>query len=116
MLDWLKGKPKEPQETAPPPPPMDIAADELAGLTDPHYIVDLRDLGDFRKGHVKGAHQLSYMELSKRTHELPSDRLIIIVDQSSRRGRQAAKLLRSYGFDARNLKGGIGSWTEKLVR
>ena len=116
VLDWLKGKPKEDKETAPPPPPVDIPAEELAALTVAHYIVDLRDLSEFRKGHLKGAHQLSYMELSKRTHELPIDRLIITVDQSARRGRQAAKLLRSYGFEARNLKGGVGSWTEKLVK
>ncbi len=113
MLDWLKGKPKEPKEAA---PPVDMGADELAGLQAPHYIVDLRDLSEFRKGHLKGAHQIPYMELSKRTHELPTDRLIITVDQSDRRGRQATKLLRSYGFEARNLKGGIGSWTEKLVK
>jgi len=42
--------------------------------------------------------------------------LIVTVDSSVRRGRQAAKLLNTEGFEARNLKGGIQAWTGKLVK
>lgn len=114
MLDWLKGKPKA--EKAP-ETPLDVDATEFLNL-DPKacYLLDLRDLATFRQGHIKGAHQLPYVELNRRMHELPTNKVIVTVDTSERRGKQAAKLLKQSGLDARNLKGGMAGWTGKLVK
>ncbi|MCL5116844.1 MAG: rhodanese-like domain-containing protein [Firmicutes bacterium] len=113
MLDWLKGKPKAAREAE---PPVDMDFEELNDSPNPYYVVDLRDLTAYRQGHIKGSHLIPYMELTKRMHELPKNQMIVAVDASERRGRQAAKLLRTEGFRAHNLKGGIAGWTGKLVK
>lgn len=114
MLEWLKGKPKVDKVVE---PPLEIGEAELKSLpTDEYYLLDLRDLAAFRTGHIKGAHLMPYMELNQRMYELPTDRLIVTVDASARRGRQAAKLIKSSGLQARNLAGGITGWTGKLVK
>lgn len=111
MLEWLKGKSKT--EVA----PLEIAADELQALkADQYYLLDLRELKAYRQGHIKGSHLIPFAELNRRMHELPTDRLIVTVDVSPRRGRQAAKQLRSGILEARSLKGGISAWPGKLVK
>lgn len=114
MLEWLKGKPKV---EAAPEPPLDIDEDEMKALDPKHYyLLDLRSLAVFRKGHIRGAHQMPYADLSRRMYELPKEVLIVTVDASARRGRQAAKLIKTSGLSARNLKGGMAGWTAKLVK
>lgn len=115
ILNWFKGKSQPKVEKV----PIDITVEELRAVQQEKvmcYMVDLRDQAQFRSGHIKGSHLLPYAELNRRMHELPDEGLIVTVDSSPRRGRQAAKLLRSYTYDARNLKGGVGAWTEKLVK
>lgn len=113
LLDWLMPK------RTPSGPPVDILASEIGevGKTEaPWFLVDLRDMSAFRKGHIKGSHLIPYLELTRRMHEIPKNCMVVTVDTSERRGRQAAKLLRGDGYNARNLKGGIGGWPGKLVK
>ncbi|NMP22303.1 rhodanese-like domain-containing protein [Sulfobacillus harzensis] len=114
MLEWLRGKSKNSGDK---PAPLDINPEELNALSaNQYYLLDLRDLKAFREGHIKGAHQVPFSELNRRMFELPTDRLIITVDVSERRSRQAAKQLRQAALEARSLKGGLNAWTGKLVK
>lgn len=113
VLDWLTGKkPGATQEQV----PLAVNADEVERDRSGLYLVDLRNLTAYRQGHIKGAHLIPYLELRKRVHEIPAGMSVVTVDQSERRARQAAKLLRQDGYTARYLKGGLGSWTGKLVK
>lgn len=113
MLEWLKSKSKGNGEKS---EPIDMLGETLLVSSSGVYVLDLRDLTQFRQGHIKGSHLIPYAELTQRTHELPHDRLIVTVDATDRRGRQAAKLLRKEGYRASNLKGGINAWPGKLVK
>lgn len=114
MLEWIKGKIKGESSST---PPLDIDQNELSGLRpNQYYLLDVRDLKAYRQGHIKGSHLIPYQELNGRMHEVPTDRLIVTVDGSVRRSRQAAKLLRTGALDARSLKGGMAGWTGKLVK
>ncbi len=113
MLAWLKGRGKSNTEAA----PLEITAEELQSIpSHQYYVLDLRDLKAYRQGHIKGSHLIPFAELNGRMHELPTDRLIVTVDTSPRRARQAAKQLRSAILESRSLKGGISAWTGKLVK
>lgn len=109
MLQFLKGKR---DQTV----PLAISAEELSSRQREFYIVDLRDLSEFRQGHIKGAHLIPYLEFTKRTHELPTAGWLAIVDAKGGRARQTAKLLQQDGFDVRYLKGGMRSWAGKTVK
>lgn len=113
VLDWLKGKKSDDSAE---PVPLAMNAADVERERPELYLVDLRDLTAYRQGHIKGSHLIPYLELSKRVHEIPSGLVVITVDASERRARQAAKLLRQDGYAARYLKGGIGGWTGKLVK
>ncbi|MCY0898344.1 MAG: rhodanese-like domain-containing protein [Firmicutes bacterium] len=114
MIEWLKGQFKRGPRTA--REPLDVDGRALLSSGQRYFVVDLRDLSRYRQGHIKGSHLIPYVELQKRLHELPAKEPILTVDASERRGRQAAKLLRSYGYRAVNLRGGIQGWPEKLVK
>jgi rhodanese-related sulfurtransferase len=113
VLDWLTGKKSGTGEVQ---IPLAMTADELDRERTGLYLVDLRDLTAYRKGHIKGAHLIPYLELRTRVHEIPLGVSVVTVDSSERRARQAAKLLRQDGYAARYLKGGLGGWTGKLVK
>ena len=54
--------------------PADAAAAVAAGTA---VIVDVRDLGSWTAGHVKGALHIPFGELQQRLAELPRDKRII---------------------------------------
>ncbi|MCY0878861.1 MAG: rhodanese-like domain-containing protein [Firmicutes bacterium] len=114
MLQWFKERITRSPKAA--PEPLDVDGQTLLRSGERYFVVDLRELSLYRKGHIRGSHLIPYLELQKRLHELPDKQPILTVDANERRGRQAAKLLRSYGYRAVNLKGGIQGWPEKLVK
>lgn len=114
MLDWLfrRSGPNVKE-------PSTITAAELMELLPQGAVtlLDVRELHEYRSGHIKGSTLIPLMELSKRIHEVPGDRLVVTICHSGRRAEQARRILHSKGFDrVRTLKGGITQWTGKLVK
>lgn len=85
-------------------------------------VLDVRTIGEFRSGHLKGAMQadwLNQIQFDERTSYLEKDHPLYVYCMSGNRGTEAAKYLREKGFnDVRNLDGGLVAWKssgKKLV-
>jgi rhodanese-related sulfurtransferase len=89
-------------------------AEELAGeLADGSdvQIVDVRDLSEWRAGHIPGARHIPLGELEHRLAELDDQRPVVLVCLSGSRSARATNALLRAGFhDVRNLDRGMVGW------
>lgn len=94
---------------------LDCTQVEELMLGNPPQIVDLRDPEEFYgpKGHLRGALNLPFRELSRRIHELDTShpRPIVLVDETDRRAYEAAAILKAHGHPwVHVLMGGLKAW------
>ncbi|MGY1452848.1 rhodanese-like domain-containing protein [Streptomyces sp. SS8] len=75
-------------------------------------VVDVRDRGEYRTGHVPGARPAPLSLLPLKPAELPRDRPVYVICQSGGRSTQATALLRGVGYDAHSASGGTAAWTD----
>ena len=77
-------------------------------------ILDVRSGSGYREGHVPGAINIPFEELTARAKELPKDKEIISCcwDVTCLLCTKASYVLASKGFTAREMIGGIGAWQE----
>lgn len=90
-----------------------INADEAItriNSANPPYLLDVREVHEFRTGHIPGAFLLPLGELSARLKELPRDREILVICRSGNRSGMATRQLHSAGYNAVNLSGGMIGW------
>ena len=76
------------------------------------WVVDVRDSGEYRGGHVPGARLMPLSTLPLRVAELPKDQPVYVICQAGGRSAQATALLRGLGIDARSVAGGTAAWAE----
>ncbi len=78
-------------------------------------VVDVRDQGEFRAGHITGAVNIPYAQLRDKAVELEKfkSKQIIVVDKMGQHAGSAGKVLREKGFDVVRLQGGITEWTQQ---
>ena len=70
-------------------------------------FVDVRDVFVFEKSHVKGALNLPLEVLFQQINTIPVDRLVIVYDETGKKGHQALRTLRGAGFkEVINISGG----------
>jgi NADPH-dependent 2,4-dienoyl-CoA reductase/sulfur reductase-like enzyme/rhodanese-related sulfurtransferase len=74
-------------------------------------ILDVREPGEFKMGHVEGAVNIPLNSLRPRMHELPRDREILVYCAVGQRSYYASRALRLNGFNARNISGGFRSYS-----
>ena len=74
------------------------------------YVLDVRDLEEFARGHVEGAANIPLNSLRERMGELPRDREILAYCAVGQRSYYASRALRLKGLPARNISGGITSY------
>ena len=80
-------------------------------------ILDVREPGEFKMGHVEGAVNIPLNSLRPRMHELPRDREILVYCAVGQRSYYASRALRLHGFNARNISGGMRSYhAERQIR
>ncbi len=72
-------------------------------------ILDVREPGEFKMGHVEGAINIPLNSLRVRMNELPRDREILVYCAVGQRSYYASRALRLHGFNARNISGGMRS-------
>jgi rhodanese-related sulfurtransferase len=75
-----------------------------------HILLDVRNSNEYSSEHMQGAQNIPFAKLPKKLNELPKDQPVIVVCRSGPRGREAAHLLQSQGYDVANLVGGIHGW------
>jgi rhodanese-related sulfurtransferase len=80
-----------------------------------HYLVDkkplwidVRDVFSYERAHVEGAINIPLEILFTEMNQLPKDKLILVYDQTGKKGHQALRLLKGAGFDqVINVSGGF---------
>ncbi len=89
-----------------------VTANETASLfkKDTGFILDVSNLGEFEKGHVKGALNIPVDELRGRLADVPKGKELFVYDSTGFRGHLAIRILKENGFTSvRNITGGYNS-------
>ena len=70
-------------------------------------FIDVRDVFAFEKSHVKGALNLPLEVLAQQINAIPAKRMVIVYDETGKKGHQALRTLLGAGFkDVTNISGG----------
>ena len=73
-------------------------------------LVDVRERAEWKSGHAPQAVHIPLADVEKGSRRLSKDRPVVVVCASGMRSRTGAKHLRSLGFEATSLTGGLGAW------
>lgn len=88
-----------------------IQWDEMTGLGEDTWVVDVRTSVEYSLGTLPGAINIPVDELRSRLTELPKDKPIVVSCAVGLRGYLAYRILIQNGFtDVRNLSGGYKTW------
>jgi NADPH-dependent 2,4-dienoyl-CoA reductase/sulfur reductase-like enzyme/rhodanese-related sulfurtransferase len=80
--------------------------DQLISGKNPVFV-DVRDVFAFKKSHVKGAIHIPLEVLIQQKNSIPANRLVIIYDETGKKGHQALRTLIGAGFkEVVNISGG----------
>lgn len=75
------------------------------------HVLDVRQPAEWRRGHIRGSHNVPLTQLKNHLAQLPREKAIVAVCASGHRSAAAARLLARAGYTVANLKGGIRAWT-----
>jgi hydroxyacylglutathione hydrolase len=88
-----------------------LARSLSAGGPEAPFVIDVRQLGEYERGHVPGALHIMAADLPSTLERLPADRPIATICASGFRSSIAASLLRSAGFGrVAAVAGGVPDW------
>jgi len=74
-------------------------------------LVDVREIAEYRGGHIPGSINIPLSQLQGRISEISRDREVLLYCRSGMRSKRAAAILRGQGFQyLGHLQGGILSW------
>jgi rhodanese-related sulfurtransferase len=82
----------------------------LALLEDGALLVDVRETAEWRTGHAPRARHIPLGRLGTEASRLPRDATIVVMCASGSRSRSGAAQLRSEGYQATSLSGGMSAW------
>ena len=86
------------------------AAEAIEAVHAGALIIDVRRAFEWQRTHIPGAVHLPLEQLPDKCAELPDDRLLITFCTGGLRSYGAANLLLEYGFEAKNISGGLIDW------
>lgn len=77
------------------------------------FILSIRSAEHYEKGHIPGAYNIPYAEVSKieNLKKLPPDKKIVVICYTGHTASQTTMLLNLLGYDAVPLKWGMMNWT-----
>jgi len=92
-------------------------AEWIIGETGDYQIIDIRDPRDFADFHIEGSVNipLALLLSQEGISQLPNYKKIVLVFADGARAGQAWTVLRSRGFEAYILDGGIKGWWDKVM-
>lgn len=73
-------------------------------------LVDVRTMGEFGGGHLKGAKNIPVSDLGGRLKELPKDKTLVLYCRSGARSGQAVRFLKSQGYTELHNLGPMTAW------
>lgn len=72
------------------------------------YILDVREVGEYKAGHINGSKNIPLSELWNRMKEIPKNKPVYIHCRSGQRSYYALKYLKGHGYkDVYNISGGF---------
>lgn len=84
---------------------------KLEKESDKICFIDVRNIDEFRAGHVPGAHCIPLDLIESGVAQIPADRLLVLSCQSGKRSARAKQILESRGFvNLVEMEGGYGAW------
>ncbi|WP_172187385.1 rhodanese-like domain-containing protein [Lentilactobacillus kribbianus] len=72
-------------------------------------LLDVRTATEYRSGHIAIATNWPLAKINQ--YKRQTSEPIYLICQSGRRSKQAAKILRTNGYQVINVRGGMNSWT-----
>ncbi|AWX56287.1 MBL fold metallo-hydrolase [Brevibacillus brevis] len=88
--------------------PLEIAEQVKKGEV---HVVDVRNLAEWKEGHIPDAQHIMLGTLAMRLEEIPHDKPLLVQCRSGARSAIGASILQANGFkDVMNLSGGILKW------
>jgi adenylyltransferase/sulfurtransferase len=123
LIDYEQfcGVPRQAPTAAPPgalAPELEATVEELRELRAsgrPFYLLDVREPQEFQICRIPGSTLIPLGQLPARAGEVPANGPEVIVHcKSGVRSAKAVNLLRERGINARNLKGGILAWIDRV--
>lgn len=94
----------------------EIGVDEVAAMTAPHLLIDVRSSAEYADGHIPGAINIAHdtIQGSEAVLQEWKDKVVILYCRSGRRSTLAAGVLEKAGFsDVRLLEGNMPGWEDK---
>lgn len=89
-----------------------LTAEQFQEESKGNKVIDVREVHEYKRGHIAGAVNIPLSQLPKRLGEIPTDKKVFLYCQSGMRSKQAAKLLSRNGYtNLANLHGGISVWS-----
>ena len=75
-----------------------------------YFLVDLRTPTEYKKGHIKGAHNIFWLNIldAKNLKQLPKDKLIVLICYVGHTSSQILTLLKLLGYNVIAIKYGYG--------
>ena len=80
-----------------------------------NFLLDVRNPEEYKKDGIPGVLNIPLNQLRSEIKRLPKDRVIYIYCGVGQRAYYATRMLRSNGFDARNISGGIQTYNSRRV-
>jgi sulfur-carrier protein adenylyltransferase/sulfurtransferase len=94
---------------------LEISATEAAQqIQSGTFLLDVRDPFEMELSHIEGAYLIPLAELPNRLKELPENKPIIVHCHFGRRSLTAVELLKSRGYNAVSMEGGIDAWAKTV--
>ncbi len=90
--------------------PADVPAVSLDAVPEDAVLLDVRELDEWKAGHVPGAVHVPLGELPARLSEVPAGEPLVVTCRGGGRSARAVQFLRESGRKAVNLQGGMQAW------
>lgn len=75
------------------------------------YMLDVREIDEYRAGHVEGAELIPVGILPHKLPPVDYNKEIIVMCRSGNRSTDACQILKRHGFyNVKSLRGGLMSW------
>ena len=85
---------------------------EVADRLDELQLLDVREPEEWEAGRIEGAIHIPLGEINGRIGEIDRSRPLVAVCRSGARSGRVAEALRTRGYDAENLDGGMQAWEQ----
>lgn len=91
--------------------PKNVRVDRALDLVaDGAQLVDVREQSEWRSGHAPQARHIPLAKLASEARRLKQDVPVVVMCASGSRSKAAAAQLRSMGYQATSLTGGLAAW------